>query len=355
MANVLTWGFHRLEDVYDQRITAVGVDVVSRAIDATLAEHNRQLNALIDLFCFRTTRYKTRFRTASAVRNQPLDEFGRAKPIQVGGYYDVELPVVRSGNAYGFTWEASRKMTVAEVDEKVSHMTMGDINWMRDHILGAAFYNGAGYTFIDEQYGTLTVKGLANGDTVTYTRTNGSSSTDTHYLAQAAAIADAANPFPTIYDELKEHPENRGQVIAFIPSNLRATVTALASYHPAPDPNLDLGANAERLVGRLGVNVPGELLGYEESKVWIVEWASLPDNYIIATTTDAERPIAIREDEDADLRGFRLIAERADHPWYERQFWRKAGFGGWNRAGAVAVRIGNASWAVPTGYTVPMP
>jgi hypothetical protein len=86
-----------------------------------------------------------------------------------------------------------------------------------------------------------------------------------------------------------------------------------------------------------------------------VEWSILPNNYMIAVTTDGPRPIAMRQETNAQLQGFRLVAERNDHPFYESQWLRIAGFGAWNRVGAAVIRIGNASYAIPTGYSSPIP
>jgi hypothetical protein len=121
-------------------------------------------------------------------------------------------------------------MTVQQVNDAVSDMLTADVNWMRDHILAGLFYNGAGWTSPDPEYGDLTIQGLANGDTVTvYVKQGGAPATDTHYYAQAAAIADATNPYDDLYAELSEHPENAGgDVITFIASDQVATTEALA-------------------------------------------------------------------------------------------------------------------------------
>jgi hypothetical protein len=356
MANQIAYGFINLRDQFDQRVTEVGVRIIDAAIEASVAEHNRQLDALLGLFVERTLEFKLRYKTASTSRNQPLSADGRALPIKPGAQYDVAFPLQRSGNAWGFGYEAGIKMTVQEANNATNTLLMGDIRWMRDHILAALFYNAAGWSFTDDVHGSLTINGLANGDTVTYQILSGSDAgaTDDHYLGQAAAIADATNPYPTLKTELTEHPENGGAVVALIASNLRATTEALASFHPFADANLRLGSGQTELVGTLGVPVPGQVIGYEDSGVWVAEWAHLPSSYILATTTEGTRPLAMREDTAPELRGFRRVADRDDHPWYERQYLRKAGFGGLNRVGAVAMEISDASFDIPTGYTSPM-
>jgi len=62
----------------------------------------------------------------------------------------------------------------------------------------------------------------------------------------------------------------------------------------------------------------------------------------------------MREEPEAELQGFQQVARRDDHPFYESQWLRIAGFGGYNRVGAVVRRIGNGSYAVPTNYGCPM-
>lgn len=355
MANQVLYGFNALKDVFGKRVTEVGVGVVADAIAATVAEHNRQMDALLGLFIRRTTDFKIRYRTASAARLQPMDEFGRALPIKTAGQYDIAFPIQSGAAAWGANYVARQKMTVGEANELTSALVSADVRWMRDHIL-AALYDNTSWTFTDDEHGSLTIKPLANGDSDVYMIITGSdaAATDTHYLAQAAGIADVSNPFPTIQSELVEHPENGPEVLVLAPTNLRASIEALSNFIPFSDPNIALGANSDRLVGSLGVQVPGEIIGYTD-KCWISEWRAMPDNYMIGVNVGGEAPLGMREDVEPELRGFQQVAVREDHPFQESQWLRRAGFGAWNRVGAVVQRIGNAAYAIPTNYTTPMP
>ena len=58
MANQLLYGFIQLKDLAARRVTEVGVQVVNAAIDQAVAEHNRQIQAILDLFATRTTEFK---------------------------------------------------------------------------------------------------------------------------------------------------------------------------------------------------------------------------------------------------------------------------------------------------------
>lgn len=355
MANQVLYGFYQLKDLFARRVTEVGVREVSTAIQQSVDEHNRQMDALLGLFCRRITEYKLRYRTPSTARLQPLDQFGRARPIKAAGQYDVSWPIQMAGSAWGANYVTMAKMRVEEANDVTAAMLSADRRWIRDHILAGLYVDGS-WTFSDDLRGDLTVYGPASGDATIYQVLGGADvgATDDHMLATASAIADATNPLPTIYNELIEHPENGGKVIALVPSNLRADFEALATFFAAPDPAIRTGSGTDVLAGNLGVAVPGEVFGYAD-KVWLVEWRSLPDNYVIALTSDGERPLAMREDEETELQGFKQVAERNDHPFYERQWLRRAGFGAWNRAGALVYRFGSASYAVPTGYESPMP
>lgn len=356
MANQVLYGFYDLQSIFDQRVSDTTIPQINRAIQITVDEHNRQLASLFGLFIKRTTDFKVRYQSATLARLQPLDQNGRARPIQAAGYYEVAFPLQEGGTAWGANYRARAKMTVEEVNNITATMLMADIRWIRDHILAALFTNTS-WTFTDPMKGSLTIQGLANSDTVTYNIMTGADAgaTDTHYLAQAAAISDSADPFDAIFTELKEHPENGGEVVALIPTNQKSAVQGLSSYYPANDANLTLGNGVTQLTGRLGVEVPGTVFGYHDAGVWLVEWPNMVSDYIIATTTEGERPIAMREEPEPELQGFKKVGERNDHPFWEAQWLRIAGFGAWNRVGAVVQRIGNGSYAIPTNYSSPMP
>jgi hypothetical protein len=364
MANQVAYGFHNLADVFGERATVVGEDRINNAVSLAVDEHNRQMSAMMNLFVNEVdpVKFQTTFDAAIVTRNQPLDESGRPDPIKGAAQYSVAFPLQMSGNAIGWDFVAFQKLSVEEINNKVYAVLMGDQRWMFDHIL-SALYTNVDTTFWSKQTSTITVKPLANGDTVTYHITPGvdQAATDNHYLAQAAGIANATNPYALIRPELEEHEENGGIgsiVIAFVPTNLMATTAALSTYHPVADPNVMPGANTAVLQGNLPVAVPGRLRGYEDSGVWIVEYPRLPNDYIVAVAYGGEKPLGMRQDAEASLQGFVEVpaeSDRTQFPYLRRTWIRRAGFGAWNRTGAVVYRIGNASYAIPTGWTALLP
>jgi hypothetical protein len=350
----LLYGFESLKDLAAKRVSEIGVGLVSTAIQQTVAEHNRQIESLLGMLVKPVTDFKVTYRTPTAARLQGLDEFGRARPIKTVGKYDVSFPLQSGGAAWGTTHIVREKMTVQEANDATGALLAADMRWMRDHVLAALFSN-ANWTFTDDQYGSLVIKGPANADTDVYQIINGSDAgaTDQHFVAQAAAIADATNPYGADYTELMEHPENQGDAVALISTSLVATTQALTNYVAVMDPNIQTAITANRLVGSLGVKLPGVLIGYVD-KVWICEWKAMPAGYFVMASTQGEPPLAMRQHPETSLQGFQRAAERDNHPFYESQWERHAGFGAWNRVGAVVQRIGNAAYAVPTNYTSPM-
>ena len=141
--------------------------------------------------------------------------------------------------------------------------------------------------------------------------------------------------------------------MALVASDLKSSIEGLTNYVPVSDPNIQLATTKNQLVTSLGVSLPGKRMGYVD-KVWICEWKAMPSTYYMMVSTQGEPVLGMRQHQEGSLQGFNRVAERNDHPFYESQWERHAGFGAWNRTGAVIRRIGNAAYVIPTNYSVPM-
>lgn len=349
-----TFGFVGYEDLADERVVGDNIRIVDEAVRATVAEHNRQVNAALTELVQTTTDYKLRYKLGSGGTLQPLDEWGNPLPVKDAGYYDVAFPIQGGGTAWGDNRVSRALMTVGEADRLTLGMLRRDADWMRRHILAALFDNTT-WSYVDEEYGTLTVQPLANGDAVTYPRNNGTMATDTHYYAQAGAIADATNPFPTWKTELNEHPENAGAtLVAYIPSNVRSAVQGLANFVDVDEPDVDPGIMATRLTNRIDRGIGDEVLGKVDG-IWVVEWSFLPDDYGIVVARGSSTPVlGMRQYPAPELQGLFTENHSPDGNLLARRFIRYAGFGVWNRVGAIAWRVSNGAYAIPTGYTTPL-
>lgn len=356
MAVELLNGFYNLKDVVNQRVTGDLIPVVTDAIDQSLSEHARVTDIMTEMFVKKTTEHKIRYKSPVAAKLQPLDEHGRARKIKGAGSYDLAFPMREAGAALGETRIALVKMTVQEVNDRIATLLDADKRWLRDMILAALFDN-AGYTFSDDEYGDLAVKGLANQDGTLYlVKAGAETGSEAQHYRAITALNNSTSPFNTIYRDLTSRPENfgGGEVISLIPTNLEDDVMALTNFIDFDDPDIQRGSASDILVGRLGVSVPGEVIG-KVDRNWIVRWDALPDDYIVSTITSGERALAMREHPEAELQGFKRVANRDDDPYYESQYVRYAGFGAWNRVGSIITRVdAGGTYAVPTGFAQPM-
>lgn len=345
---------------------AVNVDreALLDAQQTTLQIHNEELNDTIGLFADPVTKSQTSVKLGNTARHQPLDENGRPKPIKPAGNYFVGFPIVKAGSAEGFNFWTDNQMTVKDFADSYNLMLSADVNWVRDQLLAAFFYNGAGYTFSDVRSGeNVTVYGLANGDANTYDKVSGAA-TDDHYYAQANAIGSGAdNPYPTIQTELNEHPGNGQRIVAFIAPAQQAATELLPGYAPVLRQRVETvlaagSADTSPLFApSIGIALPRSMAHIgTHGNVDIVVWQNMPSGYGIALALDAqEKPLGIRQYPQAALRGLVNQGEpMSQFPYRQNNYVRALGFGGKNRVGAVVFRVGNGTYAAPTGYTAPL-
>jgi len=360
MPSTLAWGFHRLADIANQRV-ADNVAAVRTAVAEFVAAQNASWNALSSSLVEVTTDSTARFTLPGTMEMQPGNELSRPTPQRYAElFYSLGWPVQKADLATGQTYEQQQTMDIATFAGYAQAIGLADTKWMQRHLLGALFYNGAGYTYddVEDTAGAITVLGLANGDTQTYLKESGalSGSTDNHYLFQSTDILSASDPIPEMVTALTEHPFNSGDVFIIVSAADEAKYRALASVYPSPDPNLQAPTSATIFIGSVpSGSTPGPFLGYHSSGAYIFKWRSLPQNYAFAYMTGGTKPIRQREKTVGSLRGFKNEAVREDYPYAEEYWVRRAGFGGWNRVGACVKRMNQGSYSIPTGYATPMP
>lgn len=365
--NVLNYGFIGLEDLYGTRINTVGVDRVYDAVQASVDEYNRVVDQMMASWIERTTMVQEYIELPGGGTLQPLTPDGNPLPVVPSGNYTVGYPIYGAGTAWGTNRITREFLTVAEADRITDDVFQKDADWRIRHMLAALFDNVA-VTYVDKYgdgntgakgLGSITVYPLANNDSVTYMRRGGSNSADNHYLAQSTAISDTtgSNPFVTARAELIEHPTNTGPFVSYIPSALVATTTALAEFIEVDDPDINyqdgnnLPSTPARILG------PGdEILGKtQSSNNWIVEWGRLPDDMIITVALGAGPFMKMRELATPSLQGLFTEGFDVDGNHMGQRLLRWAGFGVANRIAACITRIGNGSYAIPTGYDAPLP
>lgn len=355
----LAYGFVDLQDMFQERVSTIGVQRIWDVIDESAAEYNRVLNELMAAMVEPTTTAQEQFELPGGGTLQPLDADGNPLPVKPSGSYQVAYPIHGAGTAWGTNRISRELLTVREANRLTVDAQQKDTDWMRRHILAALFDNTA-WTFNDEVgpngakgLGNITIQPLANGDSVQYVKQGGTMATDDHYLAQAAAIADAANPYDDIYADLKEHPSNSGPYVAYISTSLKATTLALANFVPVADPDVVAGSGSDTLRAQVARGFGDEVLGKTDG-MWIVEWGALPAGYILAHARGSGPIVKMRQYDAPALQGFFREQHNVDGNHLVERMLRYAGFGVGNRVGALVYYVGAGAYAIPTGYTTPL-
>lgn len=356
-----TFGYLRTQDLYNQRVVTVGVARVYEAIRSHVAEYTRVVMAMMAEIAEPTEIGQEQIELSGDGTLQPLDEDGNPLPVQPSGNYQVAYPIQGAGTAWGTNRVSRELMTVEEAERNTLDAERRDADWMIRHMLAAIFTNTT-WTYKDKVgqngskgLGDIVIQPLANNDTVTYVRKGAvAPAADNHYLAQAAAIDNTHNPFPTISGELSEHPSNGNRrILCYIPENLKESVMGLDSFVAVDDVDINDPTQAT------ATNVPNpgfgdEVLGkIKGTKCWIVLWGVLPDNYIFAKV-EGKAVLKMREYPAAALKGFFPENANVDGNHLIQRMLRYCGFGVSDRVGALVYRIGNASYAIPTGYSAPL-
>jgi hypothetical protein len=357
-----TFGYLRTTDLYTQRVTTVGIQRTFEAIRSHLDEYTRVIQGMLSEMAERTTIAQEQFELPGDGTLQPLDEDGNPLPVMPSGNYQVAYPIQGAGTAWGTNRISREMMTVEEAERFTLDAERRDADWLIRHMLAAVFDNVT-WTYNDKVgangakgLGNITIQPLANGDAVVYTRKGAVvPATDNHYLAQADAIDDTHNPFPTIEAELTEHPSNGNRrILCYIPTALRDSVIGLTSFVDVADPNVSDPTAA------VATNVPNpgfgdEVLGYVRgTRCWIVLWSILPSDMILAKV-EGKAFLKMREYAAASLQGFFPENANVDGNHLITRMLRYCGFAVADRVAALVYRIGNASYAIPTGYDAPLP
>lgn len=361
----LVYGLHTLETNKDQRIEQIGISEMSNLINEWLMERNRVWNSIMGTFAVRNEKWNTtpitRMKVPSAAKVQFMDEFGVAKPTIVKGYQEQGLPLFRYEEAIGFSYEALKRTTVQEYSDELARIEIADITASEFLFWFSVFYD-TNWTFssTEEDFPDVPVKAGANGDTDVYMlRGSSDPTTADHYIAQASAIDDAHDPFPTIRETLSGYVGTGGndRIVTFVgDATNSANIQALSGFNRVDNTRFTAwGTDVTRVLvdptADTFIGMGDTVIGEHEEGVLVIRKRNLPANYLVSFNLDAPTPIGIREDPEPSLRGlFNINAIENSGNTMLSRFRRKIGFAPVNRTSFMVTRIGNGTYAAPSPY-----
>lgn len=352
------YGFLGVSDTDRVFLSTLGQDVIYDAILALLERYNADLDAAMSIFIEREiTDHKLRYKLPGGGRLQRLSGKAPSGAVRAFGEWDVAFPLEGFGAAITSDRIRYAYMSVQDLDRHIRTVFIQDVNTLRFELL-KRLLNNTQIAFTDEDWGSLNIEPLANGDAVVYPPVLGSESEaiDDHYLISgyaATAISDANNPYLTIRDELEEHfgaPTAGSNIAVFINAAETPETEDLTDFDGVVDRFIRAGQDTDVPIG-LPLTCPGRIVG-RTSGVWVIEWRWVPASYMIGIHLDAPRPLMTRVDPaDTGLpRGLTLVAEDEDYPLRSSYWEHRFGLGCGNRLNGVVMELDTGSYGIPTGY-----
>lgn len=353
MPNSTAYGFIALEDLYDRRVQDLEPEVIDTAVIQSAEAHSRDLNAIIDTLVEPTTEREASFELPTGGELQPGSEFGT--PEVTKGYQEIEqgYPMMRGMDSFGLDRESYAKIRVEEMNKLMLNVQSKDARWMIRRILAAIFTN-VSWQFKEKGRTTVTVRGLAvTGDGSIYLNHNGELTTANHYTAQAAAIDNSNNPYETQATILRAHPSNTGPIVTYIPPDLADDTQDLSGFYEYRGANdfVDYADNLSFASNQLGdfIGFGNEVLGIVSDNI-IVLSRRMPAGYVVSVVDDINKPLVMRQEPEESLQGLQVVPIMRDSNFRTWDFYRKAGFAVRNPIAMAVRRIGNGSYAIPSGY-----
>lgn len=346
-------GTHDFASLLSNRFQSVadfGVDNIAPLLQAELDAHNSVMEAALADMVEVTPDVQRIYGSAAGGDMVEADEFAvnptqKAKPGS-----EVAFPLKRFEFPIGWTREFFLKASVADMaimqqNAQIAHRRAAIAEMRR------AIYGAANYTFVDKLGAvqvSLSVKRFINADGAPIpSGPNGevyNASTETHFTAEASLSAAGLK---ASIQKVTLKSGNASLVKVAIHATNEDAVRALTGFQAAEDPRFlpTEGDPRETLVLATPLN---RKIGYfAGAEVWIKPWTVAGYAFTFdAGTTD--KPLAMRVEPNAGLRGLVVAAELPNHPLYARVMEARFGFGVYNRRAGACHEFG-----VDTTYTSP--
>jgi hypothetical protein len=337
----------------NQSVASFGIDKVAAALAAQRAAHNRivredLMGSLVDVT---TERLRVSGMAATGTMME-VDEYGLAPTQKQPTPTTVGIPLKLYQWPIGWTAKWMEIKTPADLALQQAGAFEAHLSVLQREIK-KAFYLTGNYTHVDKLIDrvSLPVKRLYNADSAVIP--NGPNNetfdgtTHTHYAAESTSALTAASLTALILNVI-EHGV-RGPVIVAIAAADEAAMRALTGFVAATDAELIQSTSTLRTAAGLDMFDPNNrMIGkFGAARVWVKPWAIA--NYVVAYDSDpANKPLSLRQREQASLQGFQLVATNTNHPLTADVFEAEFGVGVWNRGKMAVLYTAGTTYTDPT-------
>ena len=270
-----------------------------------------------------------------------------------------------------FTWMYLAKATSEQINNAVNRALEADSRTTHKAVLGRLFNNIA-QPNLNEIKAPVVSLFNADGEVPDAWEGQAFLSTHTHFLTTGAAsftaATGAAQDLEALINAVMEHGygvNDGGRVVVFankaevdVIRAMRIGVgTPAGLYDFIPGAGAAAFLTAENLIGtRAPVETEtGLAIAGSYNEAWIVPTWEVPAGYLLATVTygaNSERNVvSFREDPNASLRGFRLVAGRVpNYPLVDSFYVRGFGTGVRRRGAAAVMQVTAGAYVNPPAF-----
>lgn len=358
-------GVLRTED--STRVSDIPLANLTDAINDVLGQYQEERDRALQMFVAETTILAEEHVPLGGIdEGQDVDRYGRALETRPEAGYDVAYPWIRRGWAHGWDYESEKLLTVGDVQRVLTAQSRGNAKWHLRSI-HRALYNNGNWTHRDNEVTSggvgvsRTIRALANQDGTLYPPAAilalGDDDTQAnHYIVSnylSSAINGTNNPLELIRAKIRAR-DVAGTIVAFINSaQLLDIRDKLPNFIDAPAAtDATAGSTTPTAILPSGILVPGQYIGVDgDTNVHVYVYDSATPSAYILGMVIGRPPLKKRIPSVSGLQGFKLEAEEELAPLHRREFRDRAGYGVFDRLGAVVVQLkGSGSYDVPTIY-----
>lgn len=336
-----------------------GLEDLNEAVEADLEEHNEQMRLMVGELCEIRDDRGTVYGKNGRVKMVRADETTRAPTQKIRGGDKVEWPLDKFAVAVGWTWDYFKRTSVRDVARMQIAVRRAHVARVIFDIKNAVF-GATNYTWYDRWTDSmpLGVKRFLNADGASIPNgPNGEEfdgSTHTHYnfLASGYTQSQLNTALLATIRDVTEHGHTNDVRLNINVAD-EEEISALPSFKALPDPRVVPAMTAERVDVGLTLdytkadNRPIGIFG--AATVWTRPWVPQGYPYVYASG-DGGKPLVFRVSRIPAERGLRLTGPYRTniHPLFADQFEAWHGIGAGERTNSAILRIGNASYNVPT-------
>lgn len=336
--------------------STVGQQVLYDAARKYIADASNALAASLGIFVDSSTdKHTERFRLPGSGYLQRRGNNGRYGAVKSLGSWDVAYPLEDFGAQIASNDVDMAYMLVGDLEMALQTVLIHNVNTVR-YELFKSLLNKTNATYVDQLWGSLTIRRLANTDGTLYPPVVGAEdpAEATNYFGINNATIDAThNPYvnaKNLFESYFGAPSGGIPMVTFIHRDQEATTRSLANFVALPPTIVRVGDDTDTVAGL--PNVPGTIIGSADG-TWVSIYPWMPTGYTLSVALNAPAPLKKRVDPaDTGLGSdLQLVAVDEKFP-FQGSFWRnRFGFGVSNRLNGVAQQVvASTTYTTPSAY-----